>query len=126
MTTQYSMLSVAVALSLMVGCSDPVAPVPESEGQRLYACNGTGPQPPQKVIVPASGGIEGSWNVMLVESEDLEATSAELAFRHGGRVMMLFRSINAFNLEIEDARVPELAAEASVCYAEQDMAATGT
>jgi hypothetical protein len=92
-----------------------------------YSCAAGGTTPPSRLIMHAADGLPGKYIVVLAaETADLSATAQQLATKYGGTVMQVWASLGMFSVRIDDASAPLLAAEAAVCWVEQDSVAAAS
>lgn len=82
--------------------------------------------PVEKLILHASGGIPDQFIVVLVDGVNVPQTAEALAAKYGGRVLAVYEAVlGGFSVQLDAASAAELAAEASVCWVEQDARVSG-
>lgn len=119
-------LLAALIAGLVVGCGgtgrEPaVRDVPPIDGAPI-SCAAPGQGPASKLRLRPTDGVPGQYIAVFFDSvPDIEGTANELARKYGGRILFVYQfALRGFALALDDAKAPELAAEADVCFVEQD------
>jgi subtilisin family serine protease len=105
MSRRLSCSAVVLAMSLAAVAQDAAAQSPRSADPKYRG---------------ASRPVPGQYIVKLTDETSAPAPLAALATRHRGQIMKIYRSINAFAVQMTAADARALAAEPSVRYVEED------
>lgn len=98
--------------------------IPEKFTSPPFACDGSS-QPPEKLILHPNGVPNVFFVILQKAVSDVPSEADRLAQRYGGTIKHVYTAaLSGFAVEIDPAVAPQLAAEPSVCWVEQDTYVT--